>query len=25
VYFLKRREQIDYYDIGTNFSPFFRG
>ena len=25
VHFLKSREQIDYYDVGTNFSPFFRG
>jgi queuosine precursor transporter len=25
VHFLKSREQIDYYDINTNFSPFFKG
>jgi uncharacterized integral membrane protein (TIGR00697 family) len=25
VHFLKTREQIDFFDIGTNFSPFFRG
>ena len=24
VHFLKTREQIDFFDIGTNFSPFFR-
>jgi hypothetical protein len=25
VRFLKKREQIDYYDVGTNFSPFLWG
>jgi hypothetical protein len=24
VHFLKTKEQIDFFDIGTNFSPFFR-
>jgi queuosine precursor transporter len=25
VHFLKTRERIDFFDIGTNFSPFFKG